>query len=288
MNLKISDIMFKNFKNVNLLEGVKKLQNYVSGSNFDFFPVYDGEILKGIVTYKELMGVHPNRIVADIKIKPAITISHDEIFWKAVDIINQNETNILLVIEGKNVIGVVTDNILKMELGKHIDILTGLYKSGYIYYNINELIKEKSDFSIVFIDINSFGYIDKEYGHIEGDKLLIEFSKVLKNSLPKNSYVCRFGGDEFVILLKHNSYKTEEYINSLIDTVEKYKFSMDINVKFTAGIITISNSYNNKLEKSGMLNIINKASLICSKAKKNNLPYIILNNTCSVFETVIS
>jgi len=56
-------------------------------------------------------------------------------------------------------------------------------------------------FCLVFLDIDNFKYINDTFGHLVGDKVLCEVSKILQASVRKKDIVARFGGDEFVILL---------------------------------------------------------------------------------------
>ncbi|MBB6696555.1 GGDEF domain-containing protein [Clostridium algidicarnis] len=54
--------------------------------------------------------------------------------------------------------------------------------------------------TICFIDIDGFKYINDNYGHIKGDKVLKDVGNVLKRSVRKTDIVMRIGGDEFVIV----------------------------------------------------------------------------------------
>ena len=63
--------------------------------------------------------------------------------------------------------------------------------------------------AVCFIDLDNFKHINDKFGHNEGDKLLIEFSKRLKDSLRGYDTVSRIGGDEFVFLLSNINSKKE-------------------------------------------------------------------------------
>ncbi|WP_180326739.1 GGDEF domain-containing protein [Raoultibacter phocaeensis] len=57
-------------------------------------------------------------------------------------------------------------------------------------------------FAVFFIDIDGFKSINDTYGHMVGDRILQSVGKALTETCRKNDIVCRFGGDEFLIVLK--------------------------------------------------------------------------------------
>ena len=55
--------------------------------------------------------------------------------------------------------------------------------------------------SIIFVDIDEFKPINDRHGHLQGDQVLREMGKLLVQNLRDVDIICRYGGDEFVILL---------------------------------------------------------------------------------------
>ncbi|MBU3189611.1 diguanylate cyclase [Clostridium bowmanii] len=72
---------------------------------------------------------------------------------------------------------------------------------GIITEEWNKAKDRKSHISIIIFDIDCFKQYNDNYGHIEGDNCLIKISKILSQSLVKNYFAARYGGDEFVIVL---------------------------------------------------------------------------------------
>lgn len=60
---------------------------------------------------------------------------------------------------------------------------------------------EQEGFVILFIDLDKFKQVNDQYGHEAGDKILIHVANCLKSAIRGNDIVCRFGGDEFAVLL---------------------------------------------------------------------------------------
>ncbi len=91
---------------------------------------------------------------------------------------------------------------------KHLayhDALTQLPNRSLLIDRLDRLIssmkRRNSHGAILFIDLDHFKEINDTLGHNIGDKLLIEVSRRMKESLREEDTVSRFGGDEFVILL---------------------------------------------------------------------------------------
>lgn len=96
-------------------------------------------------------------------------------------------------------------NISKLYHKVILDGLTGLYNRHFLMQRLKEEIKKayrfKQPLSIIFADIDLFKQINDEYGHSVGDHVLSEFGDLLKKSIREFDLACRFGGEEFVILL---------------------------------------------------------------------------------------
>lgn len=87
-----------------------------------------------------------------------------------------------------------------------IDDLSGLYNRKYMNHYLNKLQSDKNRHVYGFLlDINEFKAINDTYGHLTGDRALIQFGKILQHSIDKDSVAIRMGGDEFVIFAKLKS-----------------------------------------------------------------------------------
>lgn len=91
------------------------------------------------------------------------------------------------------------------------DALTGLNNRSRLDQKINQRIKSlnnDSDFWLLIMDADNFKHINDTYGHVEGDKALILIANALRRGCDDSDFICRYGGDEFVVL--HNSKKGED------------------------------------------------------------------------------
>ena len=107
-----------------------------------------------------------------------------------------------------NQAGLAIENSQLYEMVVHksqTDSLTGLWNHGFFQDTLSEeLTKAKEGqhpLSLLIIDIDDFKNINDSLGHQKGDTIIAELAKILKDLSHDSDYVCRYGGEEFAILL---------------------------------------------------------------------------------------
>jgi len=126
----------------------------------------------------------------------------------------------------------------------HMDSLTELWNHGYFQYLLQtELEKAKAmqaPLSLIMLDIDDFKIYNDTLGHQAGDKILKELAILLKNQSRKMDYVCRYGGEEFTIILPQTEKKEAFLIAERLRTdIGKHAFSHEEILpqkKFTASL----------------------------------------------------
>lgn len=88
------------------------------------------------------------------------------------------------------------------------DTLTGLYNRRYLdnYFKI-ELARFRNKLvpiSIIMIDIDHFKRFNDQYGHKTGDQVLHELALILKRNVRGSDFACRYGGEEFILILPNS------------------------------------------------------------------------------------
>jgi diguanylate cyclase (GGDEF)-like protein len=87
----------------------------------------------------------------------------------------------------------------------HRDELTGLYNRRRMRELLDSAIAEAARHGqrvgLLFIDLNGFKSINDEYGHAAGDRILSSVAMRIAGRVRTGDIVCRFGGDEFVVIL---------------------------------------------------------------------------------------
>ena len=93
-----------------------------------------------------------------------------------------------------------------------IDPLTGLYNREYAQQYIQtylDIHRDGHSSALLVFDLDNFKQINDRCGHLEGDKVLIEFAQMLKNTLRSRDFVARTGGDEFTAFMQDIPSRTE-------------------------------------------------------------------------------
>ncbi len=106
------------------------------------------------------------------------------------------------------------DNALLMRKAKDAsltDHLTGLYNQRYFYERMTDEIKRAQrtmgELSLLIIDVDNFKAYNDQHGHLSGDKALSIIAGVISDCCRETDVPCRYGGEEFVVILPDSSSK---------------------------------------------------------------------------------
>lgn len=93
----------------------------------------------------------------------------------------------------------------KTVMRAHLDSLTELWNHGYFQYILQDRLEKTkathSVLSLVMLDIDDFKIYNDKLGHQAGDNILKDLATLLKNQSRKMDFVCRYGGEEFMVIL---------------------------------------------------------------------------------------
>ncbi|MBO5578492.1 MAG: GGDEF domain-containing protein [Bacilli bacterium] len=112
-------------------------------------------------------------------------------------------------------------------------------KNRYGLYDFYESLEEKKNLTLALFDIDNFKVINDKHGHVTGDYILKRVAEITSETLD-DSFVCRYGGEEFIIVLEndkevHPITRLEELRNRIKQ--EKFEFEGEtIQITITIGV----------------------------------------------------
>lgn len=152
------------------------------------------------------------------------------------------------------------------------DGLTELYNHRFFQEQIRQKIiqseKNKTNFSLILIDIDFFKKFNDKYGHQAGDAVLKHVASTLKKSVRSEDLVCRYGGEEMTIILnntnRNDAIKTAQKICEII-AEKKYELTpeLEVNITISLGVSTYPENGKTPTE------LIEYADKCLYKAKEN-------------------
>ncbi len=124
------------------------------------------------------------------------------------------------------------------------DPLTGLFNRRTFFKHGEKLLKisskTKQPFSLLMLDIDHFKKVNDKYGHIVGDNVLKILASLLRQHLRKIDLICRYGGEEFTILIPGMGVaESEKIANRLCKKIAEYNFLIvrdSINITVSIGV----------------------------------------------------
>jgi len=154
------------------------------------------------------------------------------------------------------------------------DTLTGLYTRNYFMERAKDEIQHattnKIPMTISILDIDNFKSINDTFGHQSGDTVLRKLSDMLIGRFRETDIVCRYGGEEFIILMPHtNKQEAIKILEDLRIKIANEKIFLPVESYHPIHIsITISIGIKEMQEEKKIDEIISKADLALYDAKR--------------------
>ncbi len=203
-----------------------------------------------------------------------------EVFWGEIHIQYKNDNDFTCFYEG-----ILLDTQSKKDYEAKLinlattDGLTGLANR----LHFNELVIEEIErseryggpLSLIIFDLDHFKNVNDNYGHIVGDEVLIEISRLAKEILRTTDIIARWGGEEFSILLPGTT------VEGAYIAAEKLRKKLENFHHNTAGIVTASFGVSQKLQNEDYTQWFNRVDHALFKSKNSG------RNTVSISEELV-
>ena len=162
----------------------------------------------------------------------------------------------------------VEERTRELRFVAHHDGLTGLANRMYFVQQLNEVLESNEDehFALMFIDLDDFKPVNDTEGHEAGDKLLVAVAKTLKSVLGPFDFAGRFGGDEFLILLRGMEGK-QEVVHACDYIRERLNCDIKINGRCTMITASIGIVFSDSTQYQSSDTLINDADIAMYAAK---------------------
>ncbi|MFD1885459.1 GGDEF domain-containing protein [Paenibacillus wenxiniae] len=124
------------------------------------------------------------------------------------------------------------DNLIMMRDAANHDFLTKLYNPrsfDRLFRKTTEQAEERQEsFALLVVDIDHFKYVNDQYGHLNGDIVLVQVAQLLNDTVRQHGYCARKGGEEFAAILNLNTpYDVLQMAEQVRERIEQHVFKLE-------------------------------------------------------------
>lgn len=242
----------------------------------------NGSSSKNVLNIKEKIesiNISEDGLEALTKLQNELINAASSIEKEMITVTNKLETGKTKVQELEEKVKTLEDELTRTKTESMKDHLTGLLTRRAFSDEIKKIESAyeriKTQYAVVFFDLDHFKKLNDTYGHECGDVVLSTFGKILNKSVRDHDLVGRYGGEEFVAIIHFNlNRELLQFLKRIKTIVTENSFlfkDKKIKVTFSAGVAIRSSypTYENTLQKADML---------LYQAKENGRNKIILEN----------
>lgn len=157
-----------------------------------------------------------------------------------------------------------------MEELANTDYLTGLPNRRKIDQALHHALKRQQKISIIYLDIDHFKQINDTFGHTAGDEALKEFSNETLEVLGEKNMLGRWGGEEFMIILKNDLNEATIFAEKIRAHIAEHRFE-------TIGSLTVSFGVTELQEGDNLDTLLNRADKALYIAKNSGRNRVVSN-----------
>jgi IMP dehydrogenase len=269
---KVTDVMRDALVVASPDESVRAAASRMDGLRLECLPIRaSGGDFIGLLTLWDVRRAHPNRLVIDAPRSRFLPIPASATIWEADEFAEPHGIEHFPVMDGENLVGIVSRKDLTIAVARTIDALTGLPTAAYLRHKASAMFSEGHDINLIFADINNFGDLNKRLGHAVGDRALLNVAHTLEEELAKDSDVlCRYGGDEFTVVTARGVGESHRLASSLVRKVAQINMTAAPSLSISIGVAGVRHKPSRKNETLNVDQLINLASRASTEAKRTS------------------
>jgi diguanylate cyclase (GGDEF)-like protein/PAS domain S-box-containing protein len=154
------------------------------------------------------------------------------------------------------------------------DPLTGLFNRRFLEETlareIAERERDKMPLSVALLDIDEFKTLNDTYGHAVGDRMLQGLAQILQDSIRSGDIVCRFGGEEFVVVMPGASRSTAvvrmDHVRQAFQSLQLDHAGETLSTTLSAGVASYLDDGSNRDE---LLDAADRAMYLAKQGGRN-------------------
>ncbi|MCG3088270.1 tetratricopeptide repeat-containing diguanylate cyclase [Sporosarcina cyprini] len=171
----------------------------------------------------------------------------------------------------------VKHSLAEMEKKVHLDYLTGLYNRRYMEVTANEwlqnAVQTKESIVCIALDLDNLKTMNDTYGHLFGDNVIKEMGRACRQQLRNSDLMARFGGDEFVIFLRHMLVEDgHRKAQQLIKAIQELNIKADgVSIPITCSIGIADNQHGHISTFDELFHLADQALYQAKQEGKNRI-----------------
>ena len=131
------------------------------------------------------------------------------------------------VIEMKKATNILEERNEELDFMGHYDALTNLRNRQNMQNVFDQFENSGKKYCVVLGDLDDFKQKNDTYGHLCGDELLINISYLIRQAVRNRGEVCRWGGDEILLLLKMDENAGHQLVENIRQEIQKFSLDYD-------------------------------------------------------------
>jgi len=157
-----------------------------------------------------------------------------------------------------------------------VDGLTGLWNRAHFDERLREELaasqRSGRPISLCLCDLDHFKLLNDRFGHAAGDTVLKGFARLVSNSLRQSDLACRYGGEEFAIILRDTDARTARIVVSRIRVeLEQHRWSAHPDRKVTASFGICDHVEGNPVDPTEWIETADEALYAAKAAGRNRI-----------------